>query len=153
MSLQKQIGNRLKKELTALQKSPPYGIQVNLPTDDLYAWEAEIQGPEQSHYKGGIFKVRINIPEKYPMEPPSVHFVTPIYHLNVSQSTGQVCLAFLAADKWVATGTIEQLLNALYSLLIRPEEENAFDHEVLNKYHHYDWEYKQLAQQSASKAK
>jgi len=34
-----------------------------------------------------------------------------------------------------------QVLNALFSLLIRPEEDSAFDHDVLNNYHHYKMEY------------
>ncbi|XP_019642875.1 PREDICTED: ubiquitin-conjugating enzyme E2 K-like [Branchiostoma belcheri] len=91
--------------------------------------------------------------ENYPLGPPIVRFITPIYHLNVSQTSGQVCLRFLAEDEWVAGGTIEQVLNALFSLLIRPEEDNAFDHDVLNNYHHYKQSYNSKARNSADKAK
>ncbi|XP_077985360.1 uncharacterized protein LOC144440003 [Glandiceps talaboti] len=153
MSLQKQMGNRLRKELAALQKSPLHGIRVYLPSDDFYIWEAEINGPEQSYYAGGKFKIRISLPEEYPMEPPVVQFLTSIYHVNVSQATGQVCLSFLSRDAWVATGTIEQLLHAIYSLLIKPEIENSFDHDVLNKYQHFRRDYETLAKRSAATTK
>ncbi|XP_078593170.1 ubiquitin-conjugating enzyme E2 D4-like isoform X2 [Branchiostoma floridae x Branchiostoma japonicum] len=150
--MEKQFASRVQKELAALRKSPPLGIQVSLPSDDLHVWEAVIPGPDDSLYKGGKFKIQILLPENYPLAPPIVRFVTPIYHLNVSQSSGQVCLRFLAEDEWVAGGTIEQVLNALFSLLIRPEEDNAFDHDVLNNYHHYRGQYDRKARACAAKA-
>ncbi|CAH1244598.1 UBE2D1 [Branchiostoma lanceolatum] len=150
--MEKQFASRVQKILAGLRKAPPLGIQVSLPSDDLHAWEAVIPGPEDSLYKGGKFKIQILLPENYPLTPPIVRFVTPIYHLNVSQSSGQVCLRFLAEDEWVAGGTIEQVLNALFSLLIRPEEDNAFDHDVMNEYHHLKFLYDEKACESATKA-
>ncbi|CAH1228655.1 UBE2D4 [Branchiostoma lanceolatum] len=151
--MEKQFAARVQKELAALRKSRPLGIQVSLPSDSLHEWEAVIPGPEDSLYKGGKFKIRILLPENYPLGPPVVHFLTPIYHLNVSQTCGQVCLRFLSEDQWVAGGTIEQVLSALFSLLIRPEEDNAFDHAVLNNYHHFRGTYDKMACESAEKAK
>ncbi|XP_019617325.1 PREDICTED: ubiquitin-conjugating enzyme E2 13-like [Branchiostoma belcheri] len=151
--MEKQFASRVQKELAALRKSPPLGIQVSLPSDNLHEWEAVIPGPQDSLYKGGKFKVRLLLPENYPLAPPVVHFLTPIYHLNVSQACGQVCLRFLSEDEWVAGGTIEQVLSALFSLMIRPELNNAFDHEVLNVYHHFNLDYNKMARDSAKKAK
>ncbi|XP_035687022.1 ubiquitin-conjugating enzyme E2 D4-like isoform X2 [Branchiostoma floridae] len=151
--MEKQFATRVQKELAALRKSCPLGIQVSLPSDNLHEWEAVIPGPEDSLYKGGKFKIRLLLPENYPLAPPVVHFLTPIYHLNVSQVCGQVCLRFLSEDEWVAGGTIEQVLSALFSLLIRPEENNAFDHDVLNTYHHFRRQYNKMACNSAKKAK
>ncbi|XP_077864404.1 ubiquitin-conjugating enzyme E2 D4-like [Saccoglossus kowalevskii] len=153
MSLSKQLTGRLQKELTLVQKSPPCGIKVQLLSDNLYLWNAEIPGPKQSLYKGGKFKVQISFPDNYPMAPPLVHFLTPIYHLNVSQNGGQVCLGLLNNDTWVASGNMEQVPNALFSILIKPEEDNAFDHEILNNYHHFRWTYDDRARESARKAK
>uniref|UniRef100_A0ABM0MNE4 Uncharacterized protein LOC102808924 n=1 Tax=Saccoglossus kowalevskii TaxID=10224 RepID=A0ABM0MNE4_SACKO len=42
---------RLKKELTAVQRSPPFGITVYLPDDNLHVWNAEIKGPAGSLYE------------------------------------------------------------------------------------------------------
>ncbi|XP_066282960.1 ubiquitin-conjugating enzyme E2-22 kDa-like isoform X1 [Branchiostoma lanceolatum] len=151
--MEKQFASRVQKELAALRKSRPLGIQVSLPSDSLHEWEAVIPGPDDSLYKGGKFKIRILLPENYPLAPPVVHFLTPIYHLNVSQTCGQVCLRFLSEDEWVAGGTIEQVVSALFSLLIRPEEDNAFDHAVLNDYHHFRRQYDKFACDSARNAK
>lgn len=152
-SLKRQYEKRLQKELADLQVRKPQNIEVYLPDDNLHEWEAIIPGPIDSYYKGGKFKVKINIPEEYPLEPPVIHFVTPIYHLNVSQEYGQVCLGFLSKDNWSASSTIEQIVHALFSLLSKPELENSMDHDLLNQYHHFNWDYVRKAKKSAKNAK
>ncbi|XP_077982553.1 ubiquitin-conjugating enzyme E2 D4-like [Glandiceps talaboti] len=153
MNFQKQLTGRLRKELAAVQKSQPCGINVYVPSDDITVWNADINGPDDSLYEGGKFTVRISFTGNYPYEAPTIHFLTPIYHLNVSQKTGQMCFGFLASDKWSPAGSVEQVLRAIYSTLIKPEEQNSFDHDVLNNYHHYRWDYDSMAQESAGKAK
>ena len=80
-----------------------------------------------------------------------VHFVSPFpYHLNISQSTGQVCLGLLGDDKWEpAFMSLEHVLQALVAILIRPEETNAMDHVLLNNFHNYRWRYDDNAKKSA----
>lgn len=55
---------------------------------------SEIQGPQDTPYENGIFKLEINIPKRYPIEPPSIRFVTPIYHPNIDNG-GRICLDIL----------------------------------------------------------
>lgn len=85
-----------------------------------------------------------------------VHFVEPFpYHINVSQKTGQVCLGLLGTDenKWDPTFTVEHILNAIIAILIRPEVTTGMDHETLNNYHHFRWDYDKFAKASAKKSK
>ena len=83
-----------------------------------------------------------------------VHFVAPFpYHLNVSQSSGQVCLGLLGVDKWEPSYMgMEHILQALVAILIRPEPSSAMDHELLNNYHNFSSRYSVEAQKSASNA-
>ena len=54
----------------------------------------EIEGPADSPYEGGRFRLEVSIPSRYPFEPPSVRFLTPIYHPNID-SAGRICLDLL----------------------------------------------------------
>ena len=75
----------MKKELKILNDSPPPGISCWLKDEDkLDALEATIKGPKNSPYEGGTFHLTVNIPERYPIEPPIVRFTTQIYHPNVT---------------------------------------------------------------------
>ncbi len=41
--------------------------------------------PNSNIFKEGAFKIEIKLPSIYPLDPPKVRFVTPIYHPNVSK--------------------------------------------------------------------
>ena len=71
-------------------------------------------------YTNGVFEIEIAFPGNYPMSPPSLHFVTPIYHYAVGFQ-GAVCLPVLQPDQWVPTFSLVNVFTHLNSIVTDPE--------------------------------
>lgn len=69
--------------------------KVNVNYDKMSDLTVEFAGPKGSLYEGGLFKVHIEIPEHYPYKSPSVGFETRIFHPNVDEASGSICLDVL----------------------------------------------------------
>lgn len=74
---------RLFQEYKQLTVSPPDGITAGpVNEDDLFQWEALIQGPEGTPYEGGVFPAELKFPKDYPLMPPTMKFSCDIWHPN-----------------------------------------------------------------------
>lgn len=82
-----------------------------------------------------------------------VRFLTPVYHVNVSPTTGNVCLGFLTEENWLPTRCVRDVLSGVFSLLIKPEPENSADQSVLETYNHWKAVYEEKARKSAMHAR
>ncbi|KAK1944945.1 Ubiquitin-conjugating enzyme E2 8 [Phytophthora citrophthora] len=58
-------------------------------TNDL---DVKFHGPEDTPYEGGSWKIHVTLPKDYPFKSPSIGFVNRIYHPNVDETSGSVCL-------------------------------------------------------------
>lgn len=60
----------------------------------------------------------------YPFKPPTIKFITPIYHPNVDEKGG-VCLPLVLPDNWKPAVKVEQVLQSLVALVNDPEPDHA----------------------------
>lgn len=78
-----QASKRLFKEYRDLSSDPPEGITAGPVTeDDMFVWEALIQGPEDTPFEGGVFPAELKFPKDYPLAPPKMKFLVEMWHPN-----------------------------------------------------------------------
>ena len=80
---------RMEKDVMDLMMSDH---DVNLIEDSLQQMFVIFKGPSDTPYKGGTWKIRVELPDQYPMKSPSIGFTNKIYHPNIDETSGSVCL-------------------------------------------------------------
>jgi ubiquitin-protein ligase len=86
---------------------------------NIYELIATVKGPSDTVYAGGLFHIRVHLPEEYPFRPGTWAFVTKIYHPNIGPD-GSICVDILR-DQWWPGFTISRVLLSLVSFLGTPE--------------------------------
>lgn len=61
-------------------------------------WEGVIFGAVDSPFQDGTFQVKLTFPDEYPAKPPTVKFVSKMFHPNVKESNGLVCIDILKVE-------------------------------------------------------
>lgn len=121
---------RLTKEFKELMKNPVDGFKVELTKDgDLFDWTVYITGPEDTPYHKGIFKAHLVFPQDYPLLPPSMKFISEMWHPNI-YADGKVCISILHTpdpmnpdekdETWRPVQTVESILLSVISMLSDP---------------------------------
>jgi ubiquitin-protein ligase len=113
---------RLMADLKNLKKENPDGVSAQPNSDSIFLWTGVIQGPSESAWEGGIFKIALKFPESYPIDPPTVKFLTQMFHPNIYPD-GKVCVDVLQT-KWTATSDVLSILISLQVLLACPNPES-----------------------------
>ncbi|XP_013639985.1 probable ubiquitin-conjugating enzyme E2 31 [Brassica napus] len=110
---------RIEKEFKDMTSKDSLYI-IGRDSNDLFKWNAMIQGPDGSPYAGGMFSIDIKFLKNYPFSAPKFTFKTLIYHPNIS-SEGSICLDILK-DNWDPPLIVEKVLLSITSLLADPNQ-------------------------------
>ena len=121
-------------ELKHLQKFCPSGIYIIPQSDNIKIWHGVIF-PREGLYKNGIFKFQIKIPPEYPNLPPTVVFVSRVYHPLINKNNGVLDLS-KKFPKWepikcFLVRVIYYIQDLFYSEeLIKKNDENISDKDI-----------------------
>jgi ubiquitin-conjugating enzyme E2 A len=125
---------RLSRELSKLQSESDKldGIIIENPTD-LMVWNAKISGPPGTPFEKGIFDIILRFDTDYPVKPPSVKFLTPMFHPNIYRD-GKICVDILQSSEWTPAQNIRTILVSIMSLLMDPNPASPANREAAELY-------------------
>ncbi|XP_057371511.1 ubiquitin-conjugating enzyme E2 T-like [Daphnia carinata] len=128
---------RMAKEVLELARNPPHGITCWTKNDRNDLLEAIVQGSEGTPYANGNFRIDIVVPERYPMDPPQLKFLTKVYHPNIDNATGLICLDVLKMPphgRWRPVNNLSLILTAVQQLLSDPNPHDPLDSAIAQEY-------------------
>jgi len=102
---------RLMRDFKRMQTDPPAGVSASPLPDNVMTWNAVIIGPADTPFEDGTFRLVMHFEEQYPNKPPSVKFLSQMFHPNV-YATGELCLDILQ-NRWSPTYDVAAVLTSI----------------------------------------
>ncbi|KAJ6808374.1 uncharacterized protein M6B38_166700 [Iris pallida] len=102
---------RLMRDFKRLQQDPPAGISGAPHDNNIMLWNAVIFGPDDTPWDGGTFKLTLQFSEDYPNKPPTVRFVSRMFHPNI-YADGSICLDILQ-NQWSPIYDVAAILTSI----------------------------------------
>jgi ubiquitin-conjugating enzyme E2 G2 len=154
---------RLFKEYKSLSSDPPDGITAGpVNEDDMFLWEALIEGPGGTPFEGGVFPAELKFPKDYPLAPPTMKFTCDMWHPNVYPN-GQVCISILhppgddphhyeqASERWSPIQSVEKILISVMSMLAEPNDESPANVDAARMWREKRQEYEKIVRDNVKK--
>ena len=123
---------RLVNDLKRVEQEDSNGIFASPQQNNILCWEAVIFGPDDTPWEGGSFKLLLEFSEEYPTKPPSIKFMTNMFHPNI-YADGKICLDILS-NQWSPIYDVLTVLTSIQSLLTDPNPDSPANAEAARLY-------------------
>jgi len=141
---------RLMRDFNRLQTDPPNGITGAPSENNIMQWQAVIFGPEDTPWEDGTFKLSLEFNEDYPNKPPTVRFLSKMFHPNV-YADGSICLDILQ-NQWSPIYDIAAILTSIQSLLTDPNPNSPANNEAARLFQENRKEYNRKVKEIVEKS-
>jgi peroxin-4 len=134
-----QFHKRVKKEADLYAASTDEFIQLRLSQrqrrqdggvedveEELKEWSAVIRGPPDTPFEDYLFTLAIDLTSEYPLVPPTMRFVTKIFHPNVHFATGDICIDILKKE-WSPAWSLQSACRAVMAILSEPVHDSPLN--------------------------
>ncbi|KAL9091296.1 MAG: hypothetical protein Q9165_004930 [Trypethelium subeluteriae] len=130
--------------------------------DDIFVWEALIQGPEDTPFALGVFPAELKFPRDYPLSPPTMKFTCDMWHPNVYPN-GNVCISILhppgddpnhyesASERWSPIQSVEKILISVMSMLAEPNDESPANVDAARMWREKRGDYEKIVRDNVRK--
>ncbi|CAF3604034.1 unnamed protein product [Rotaria sp. Silwood1] len=105
--------------------------------DDVELKEHVIIGrifPNADIFKEGAFQIQIKIPPYYPLNPPKVYFITPIYHPSVGKDGEFYHELLLKTAQWTYKTSLLDVVKAIVERINETDLYYSINYEVVEEY-------------------
>eukprot|EP01001_Neometanema_parovale_P009415 NODE_5657_length_922_cov_97.301627_g5434_i0.p1 GENE.NODE_5657_length_922_cov_97.301627_g5434_i0~~NODE_5657_length_922_cov_97.301627_g5434_i0.p1 ORF type:complete len:205 (+),score=21.65 NODE_5657_length_922_cov_97.301627_g5434_i0:81-695(+) len=85
-------GSPTKRREMDLMKLMISDYEVTTQGDSACEFWVKFHGPKDTPYEGGVWQVHVELPDSYPYKSPCIGFSNRIFHPNVDEVSGAVCL-------------------------------------------------------------
>jgi len=138
----------LKNEFSDLTKDPPEGFLVEPDQNDFSTWYVGIFGPPDTLFAGGYYKAILKFPFDYPYRPPTLKFLSDMWHPNVYPD-GHICISILhepgedersgekACERWSVAQNVRSILLSIISMLNEPNTSSPANIDASVEYRKY----------------
>nr|XP_006817456.1 PREDICTED: uncharacterized protein LOC100368888 [Saccoglossus kowalevskii] len=123
---------RILREISAYNREPYAHIHIYPCDNNIGFWRVLLVGPQNTPYEGGVFVLYVDFPDKYPLSPPQIRFLTPIYHCNINVA-GRICHSIFDRN-YTPDTPVSTILMYVFGLLITPEPDDPLDSVLAEEY-------------------
>lgn len=85
----KQLSRRRELDFAKLASEERFVVHT---IDSAHDFWVELKGPKDTPYYAGLWTLHISLPAEYPFKSPSIGFSNRIFHPNIDEVSGSVCL-------------------------------------------------------------
>ena len=132
---------RIMMDIKKLQRS---GVKIDFIDSTNTSFTFILNGPKESLYETGKWRIQVTLPSEYPFKSPSVGFIDRILHPNVDYCSGTICLDVLN-QTWSPIFNLSHIYDTfLPQLLLYPNADDPMNEEIASIMINSPDEYKAL---------